>query len=73
MVNVLVLSSGIKCMGIFQAQEGTPGQEHGLTIDTQDSVADNSAAIEAVLVNTNQVITSFCLCCRKFQCCFHKT
>ncbi|KMT03429.1 hypothetical protein BVRB_8g191140 [Beta vulgaris subsp. vulgaris] len=36
------------------AQEGTPGQEHGLTIDTQDSVADNSAAIEAVLVNTNQ-------------------
>ncbi|XP_074280825.1 conserved oligomeric Golgi complex subunit 3 isoform X2 [Silene latifolia] len=36
-------------------QEQMPGQENGLSIDTQDSVADqSSAAIEAVLVNTNQ-------------------
>ncbi|XP_057537707.1 conserved oligomeric Golgi complex subunit 3 [Amaranthus tricolor] len=35
-------------------QDRMPGQEHGLSITTQDGVADNSAAIEAVLVNTNQ-------------------
>ncbi|KAH9619484.1 hypothetical protein KSS87_019429 [Heliosperma pusillum] len=36
-------------------QDQMPGQENGLSVDTQDSVADHSsAAIEAVLVNTNQ-------------------
>uniref|UniRef100_A0A803M8V6 Conserved oligomeric Golgi complex subunit 3 n=1 Tax=Chenopodium quinoa TaxID=63459 RepID=A0A803M8V6_CHEQI len=36
------------------AQDRVPGQGHGLSVSTPDSVADNSAAIEAVLVNTNQ-------------------
>ena len=43
-----------------------PGQEHGLSITTQDGVADNSAAIEAVLVNTNQVIILFVFRLLKF-------
>ena len=41
----------------LQAEERIPGQETGLSINTKDIVADDgSAAIEAVLVNTNQVI-----------------
>lgn len=37
------------------AEERIPGQETGLSINTKDVVADDgSAAIEAVLVNTNQ-------------------
>ncbi|KAJ8441010.1 hypothetical protein Cgig2_021374 [Carnegiea gigantea] len=37
------------------AEERIPGQETGLSINTKDIVADDgSAAIEAVLVNTNQ-------------------
>lgn len=35
-------------------QDRMPGQGHGLSITAQDSVAESSAAIEAVLVNTNQ-------------------
>ncbi|XP_021756744.1 conserved oligomeric Golgi complex subunit 3-like isoform X2 [Chenopodium quinoa] len=36
------------------AQDRVQGRGHDLSVSTQDSVADNSAAIEAVLVNTNQ-------------------
>ena len=44
-------------MCVFQAQERIPGQDTGLSLNTKDVVADDgSAAIEAVLVNTNQVI-----------------
>lgn len=38
-----------------QAQEKVAGLENGLSISTKHSTAEDSGAIEAVLVNTNQV------------------
>lgn len=43
-------------IGDHKAQDKVAGLENGLTIKTKHSTAEDSGVIDAVLVNTNEVV-----------------
>ena len=48
---------------LLQALDRTSGQDNGLSVSTKDNNFGDSEAIEAILVNTNQVLKFYCISC----------